>query len=81
MPRPKKVIRSVQKSTMLPEDVLAKVELRLYSPLEGRVPQGAWQGLVVGLLREWLEREEGKMNVVSGDSKQGAGGSGKCAEG
>ena len=54
MPRPAKIIRPVKKNLSLPEDVVAKVELELYSPAMQEVPQGAWQELVTGLLKEWL---------------------------
>ncbi len=58
MPRgkPPKVIRPVLKNISLPEDLVARVELELYSELEGRVPHGAWARLVERLLREHLDR-------------------------
>ena len=56
MARPRKVVRSVQKNLALPEDLVARVELMLYSELEGRVPVGAWQGYVSELIRQDLSR-------------------------
>jgi hypothetical protein len=53
--RPKKAIRPVKKTLTLPEDLVAQVELRLFSDLEGRVPTGAWQSLVIELLGQWLK--------------------------
>jgi hypothetical protein len=50
MPKPKKVIRPVNKKIAIPEDVVLRVDLELYSELEGRVPHGAWSELVTKLL-------------------------------
>lgn len=53
--KPKKVIRPVQKNIALPEDLVAKVEIELFSVVEQRVPMGAWQALMVVLLQKWLQ--------------------------
>ena len=57
MPRPKRTIRPVEKHISIPEDIVTKIELELWSDLEGRVPFGAWSQLVVGLLEEHLKRK------------------------
>lgn len=54
MPRPKKAVPSVTKELSLPRDIVARVDLELYSELEDRVPHGAWQRLLTQLLTEWL---------------------------
>ena len=54
MPRPRKVIPSVEKNISLPRDLVAVVELSLYSELEGKVPFGAWQRYLERLIREDL---------------------------
>lgn len=56
MPRPRKTLRPISKNIHLPEDIVLQTELHLYSELEGKVPYGAWQGLVEKLLREHFER-------------------------
>jgi hypothetical protein len=56
MPRPAKAVKSVTKEISLPPDIVAQVDLALYSELEGRVPHGAWQKLLTALLGEWLVR-------------------------
>lgn len=56
MPRPKKTDRPVEKHIPLPTSLVAEVELRLFSELEGKVPHGAWSGLVIRLLQEWVAR-------------------------
>jgi hypothetical protein len=58
--RPPKTIRPVLKHLSFPEDFVAEVELRLYSPALGRVPVGAWQQLVMSLARPWLDAQKDK---------------------
>lgn len=67
MARPRKAIRSVEKNISLPEDLVAKVDLELWSELEGKVPFGAWQRYVERLIREDLA----KAPQISSDSSQG----------
>lgn len=58
MPRPKKVDRPVEKSISLPESLVVAVELELWSDLEGKVPFGAWQRYVSGLIhRDMVGRQ------------------------
>ena len=55
MPRPKKVDRPVEKTISLPASLVAKVDLELFSELEGKVPFGAWQQFLVGLIERYFE--------------------------
>lgn len=55
MPRPKSVNPTVAKEIYLDQRLVAKVDLALFSELEGRVPQGAWQRLLTQLLQQWLK--------------------------
>ena len=52
MARPSKTIRTVYFNIGLPEDLAAKVKLRLYSELEGKIPHGAQQDFFTQLVRE-----------------------------
>lgn len=54
MPRPKRAVPNVTKELSLPPDLVARVDLELYSELEDRVPHGAWQQLLIVLLTNWL---------------------------
>ena len=54
MARRKKIDRPVEKTICLPESLVARVDLQLYSELEGKVPFGAWQKLVTNLLENYL---------------------------
>jgi len=59
--RQKRAIRPIEKNLSFSEDLVARVDLLLYSELEGRVPYGAWSKLVQALLEKMLEeREKGK---------------------
>lgn len=55
MPRPKKTVRTVYKNIGLPEDLVARLELELYSEVEGRIPHGAQQEFFTRLLRTHFE--------------------------
>lgn len=57
MPRPPRPEPYVRRHLTLPADIDGEVELRLYSPLEARVPYGAYANLVARLLKEWLEEQ------------------------
>lgn len=59
MGRPAKLDRPVEKSISIPGSIHTRLELLLFSELEGRVPHGAWSKLVEGLLRDYLERVQG----------------------
>lgn len=54
MSRPKNTIRPASKNLQLPSDLVAKVDMALWSDLEGRVPHGAWAKLVTSLLNDYL---------------------------
>lgn len=55
MARPKKTDRPIEKNISLPQSIVARVELELFSELEGKVPFGAWQRYIVGLIEKDLE--------------------------
>lgn len=63
MPRPRKVIRPVERSISLPEDLNARIELHLFSDVEGRVPHGAFSRFMEGLARQYFAQfEKGASN-------------------
>lgn len=66
MARPKKTIRTIFKNIALPEDLAAKVELHLYSELEGKIPFGAQQEFFSQLLRDYFSKMEGKAGQNGG---------------
>lgn len=58
MPRPRKTIRPVELHIKLPEDLVARLRLELFSEAEGRIPQGAYQALFEQLLRNHFKTTE-----------------------
>lgn len=58
MARPASINKPIEKKLSLDAELVAKVELALFSDLEGRVPYGAWSGLIEQLLREYFGRAE-----------------------
>lgn len=66
--RPPKVMRPVKLTTYLPEDLRAKLDLYLYSDVEGRVPHGAYSAFLAERVKEFFEQRPAVV-TVSGDSK------------
>lgn len=59
MPRPPKAVRPIEKKINLPEDIVTKVDLILWSDLESRVPHGAWSRYTLNLIeRDLKERAD-----------------------
>lgn len=58
MGRAKKTDRPIEKNISLPQSIVVRVELELFSALEGKVPFGAWQRYIVGLIQADLVRKE-----------------------
>ena len=52
MAKPKNLIPSVEKKISIEADLCARMELSLYSELEGRIPYGAQSQLINQLLRQ-----------------------------
>jgi len=59
MARPRKAVRPLEKTISLPEDLAVRVDLKLFSELEGRVPHGRWSKYVEELIRVDLEKGDG----------------------
>ncbi len=55
MARLKKIDRPFHLQVRIPESLAMKVDLELYSELEGRVPYGKRSELIADLLTEWLQ--------------------------
>lgn len=63
MPRRPNLERPVPLNLKLPESMRARLDLLLWSSVEGRVPRGAYQSFFIGLLTEHLEHLAEKPNV------------------
>ena len=64
MARPRKAIPSVEKNISLPQDLVAQVDLELYSDLEGKVPFGAWQKYLERLIRQDLAARKQTFEIL-----------------
>ena len=49
------IIRPSKLTTTLPEDVRAKLDLHLFSDLEGRIPKGAYQEFFLARIRDFFD--------------------------
>jgi len=58
MSRPKGIIKRMTKNISLPRDIVVRMELELYSEVEGRIPIGAQSALIEGLLREHYAKQD-----------------------
>lgn len=54
MARPPRVDRPVRVEVQLPQSVHSKLQIELYSEVEGRVPHGAFSNLMKELVSAWL---------------------------
>ena len=65
----RKIIRPTRLETSLPEDIRAKLDLHLYSEVEGRVPFGAYQRFLIERIQEFFAQKrkylsEGEASAV-----------------
>lgn len=58
MPKPPNIQRPTKLHLALPEDVRAKLDLFLYSQVEGRIPHGAYQKFLVERIQEYFSRTD-----------------------
>ena len=58
MSRPPNILRPIPLKTSLPEDVWLRLTSHLYSPVEKRVPKGAYQKFLVDRINEYFVKLE-----------------------
>jgi len=56
MPRPRNILRKVQLHVWVTEEVRTRMDLRLYSSIEGRIPFGAHSDFIDSTLGRELDR-------------------------
>ena len=61
MGRPQRTIRSIEKNICFDEPLVNRVDLILYSELEGRVPHGEWKRFLQEAVEEKLARMQKKL--------------------
>lgn len=63
MSRPRKIDRPVDVHIMLPQSLVAEIELRLYSELQQRIPLGARATFYESAARMYLAHLKGQSNA------------------
>lgn len=66
MARPRKADRPIAQHIYLPESLHSELSLLLFSPAEGRVPQGAWSTFFETLARQALDRLKAQQGATDG---------------
>lgn len=69
MPRPPKKIRPVQMNLSLDEDVVARMQLELYSEVEQRIPHGAQSKFINTVLRKHFRSEDARRKELARRAK------------
>lgn len=59
MPRPKLIDRTCRLEVRIPESIFSKMQLELFSELEGRVPFGRNSEVITELVKNWLVEKRG----------------------
>jgi len=57
MPRKAALVANKHIHTTVPYDLAARFELTIFSEVEGRVPQGAYQAFVIEAIRDKLDNQ------------------------
>lgn len=60
MPARRNILRSIYLRVPIPEDLRAKLDLHLYSSVEGKVPRGAYMQFISERLSEFFQSDEGE---------------------
>lgn len=63
--RPPNTLRPAKLTTYLPEDLRAKLDLYLFSPVEGRVPHGAYTKFLAERVQEFFNPESGEAKLAA----------------
>lgn len=72
MARPKQTTPSVFKNIALPEPLAAKLDIELFSDLEGRIPTGAYKEFFSALLEQYFAAKSRPCSKCKGTGVRGA---------
>lgn len=70
MPRNPDIVRPVRLHTTLPEDLRAKLDLYLFSNVEGRVPNGAYRRFIEERIVEFFSRSQLEIGKYTGATEE-----------
>lgn len=62
--RPPNILRPIKLNTSIPEDLRAKLDIYLFSEVEGRIPHGAYAKFIHGLIKDFFDEELAKAKRV-----------------
>jgi hypothetical protein len=63
--RPPNVLRPTKLTTNLPEDIRAKLDLHLFSPVEGRIPHGAYSKFLAERVKEFFDPQSPAVKLAA----------------
>lgn len=63
MPKPRRTIRPTQLNVSIPENLRAKIDLLLFSPVENRVPHGAYSAYICRLIEADLKGAKNELQT------------------
>ena len=58
MPTPRNAIPTIRLTTGLPEDIMDRLNLYLFSDIEGRIPKSAYMDFFSARVREFFDHEK-----------------------
>lgn len=61
------IIRPIKLTTTIPEDLRLKLDLYLFSDVEGRIPKGAYQDFICARIREFFSLKTNGANDGDGN--------------
>jgi hypothetical protein len=64
------IIRPVKLTTTFPEDIRVKLDLHLFSLVEGRVPKGAYQAFLLERIRAFFSHKQ--LQLPTGEWVEGS---------
>lgn len=65
MAKPKNVIPSIEKKIQISSDLCARMELELFSDVEGKIPYGKQSEFINNLIREHYKRVDAPAPVLA----------------
>ena len=71
MPRPKQTVPSAFRNIALPQPLVDKLDVLLYSELEGRIPTGAYKEFFSNLLLQYFEQSRNPCPHCNGTGVKG----------
>lgn len=72
MPRPKQATPSTFRNIAIPKPLADRLDIELFSDVEGRIPMGAYKEFFSNLLRQYFEQKRKPCPRCNGTGVKGA---------